>query len=320
MLDQTLLESVLRLLADGKPHLLIPMPAEQQRAILQQLAAWHLQPQQDAQQRYRLARPLDLLDQTVINRMLEQGSVRVFRCLDSTNEFLLNDKSLPSGTVCTAEMQTAGRGRRGRVWHSPFAQNLYFSLLRHFQQAPEQLKAISLVTAICIADTLVALGVQGISIKWPNDIYLHGRKLGGILIESRRFSTETQELVIGVGLNLAMQTSAAQQIDQTWANLNESAVRIERNHLVATLANHLQRAFTQIEQGNISHYLQRWQDYDHFYQQPITLLLEQHSISGICCGIDPQSGELLLQTADQQLQRFAIGEISLRALSVDPNC
>ncbi|MDH3000561.1 hypothetical protein A1D23_01630 [Chelonobacter oris] len=264
---------------------------------------------------YQLEQPLNLLDQAVINRTLHYGKAVVFRCIDSTNEFLLQNKSLPSGTICTAEMQTAGRGRRGRQWQSPFAQNLYFSLLWHFQMQANQLQALSLVVGICLADTLAELGVENISIKWPNDIYLNGRKLGGILIESRRFERQKQEMVIGIGLNLAMQQNAAAQIDQAWANLNESAVRAERNQLVATLANNLQHMLLQVEQHSVTPYLLRWQQYDHFYQKPVKLLLQQHTIQGICRGIDTDSGELLLQTADGTLQRFNVGEISVRPLT-----
>lgn len=326
MTQEQLIETVLLRLADGLPHSLADINTDDLACALQQLDAWGLQPSQDEYSRYSIVRRLNLLDQAAINRTLfqhklqrtqqdtQQGSVLVFRSLDSTNEFLLTQKDLPSGTICTTEMQTAGRGRRGRQWHSPFAQNLYFSLLWHFQTQPEKLKALSLVVGICVADTLTELGVENIRLKWPNDIYLNGRKLGGILIESRIFNQQSQQMVIGIGLNLAMQPSDAEQISQPWANLNESAVKIERNQLVATLASRLQQALQQLEQCNSSHYLQRWQQYDYFYQQPIKLLLEQEEIHGICCGIDTDSGELLLKTEDGRIHHFNIGEISVRAL------
>ncbi|MGR6980124.1 bifunctional biotin--[acetyl-CoA-carboxylase] ligase/biotin operon repressor BirA [Testudinibacter sp. P27/CKL/0425] len=310
--DQEMLDAVLTLLADGKPHLLPAMPESQRREILHRLQTWGLTARRLEDQIYCLEQPLNLLDQQQINRTLQYGQAIVLRSVDSTNEFLLQNKSLPSGTICSAEMQTAGRGRRGRQWQSPFAQNLYFSLLWHFEMSAAALQPLSLVVGICLADTLSELGVDNISIKWPNDIYLNGRKLGGILIESRRFEQDKQELVIGIGLNLSMQPDAAAQIEQAWANLSESAVRIERNQLVATLANNLQYVLLQVQQHGVAPYLSRWQHYDHFYQKPIKLLLQQTEITGICQGIDSDSGELLLQTADGQLLRFNIGEISLR--------
>lgn len=314
MTEQARLESVLTLLADGKPHLLPTMTAAQRKAVVQQLTAWGLTVKRLEDQIYQLSEPLNLLDQAEINRTLTYGSALVLRSVDSTNEFLLQNHDLPSGTVCAAEMQTAGRGRRGRQWHSPFAQNLYFSLLWHFQLPPERLQALSLVVGICLADTLTELGVDNISIKWPNDIYFDGRKLGGILIESRTFSPEKQELVIGIGLNLAMQQADGAAIEQAWANLNESAVQLERNQLVATLANNLQHVLLQVEQHGVAPYLQRWRQYDHFYQKPIKLLLPESELHGIGQGIDSDSGELLLKTNDGQVQRFHIGEISVRPL------
>ncbi|MGV6987872.1 bifunctional biotin--[acetyl-CoA-carboxylase] ligase/biotin operon repressor BirA [Testudinibacter sp. P80/BLE/0925] len=314
MTEQAQLESVLTLLADGKPHLLPAMNAPQRAAVLHQLQTWGLNVRCSADQVYQLSEPLNLLDQAAINRRLTYGTALVLRSVDSTNEFLLQRKTLPSGTICTAERQTAGRGRRGRQWHSPFAQNLYFSLLWHFRQPAERLQALSLVIGICLADTLSELGVENISIKWPNDIYFDGRKLGGILIESRAFAAQKQALVMGIGLNLSMRPADGAAIEQAWANLNESAVRIERNQLVATLANNLQHVLLQVEQHGVTPYLQRWQQYDHFYQKPIKLLLPNTELHGIGQGIDSDSGELLLQTADGQLQRFHIGEISVRPL------
>lgn len=312
-MNKNLVETVLLLLADGKPHSLPSMSIQQRNTILQQLQIWGLKPQRLENHTYYLEQPLNLLDQDSINRTLQYGQAIVLRSVDSTNEFLLQHKSLPSGTICSAEIQTAGRGRRGRPWHSPFAQNLYFSLLWHFELSATALQPLSLIVGICLADTLCELGAKNISIKWPNDIYLNGRKLGGILIESRQFNTKNQELVIGIGLNLHMQQKAAATIDQPWANLNESTINIERNQLVATLSNNLQRLFLQLPQHGITPYLQRWQQYDHFYQQPISLVFANHSIQGICQGIDQYSGELLVKTHNGLLQRFNIGEISLRS-------
>lgn len=127
------------------------------------------------------------LNQAQIQNALICGQAVVFDEIDSTNEYLLtHHQRLENGTVCLAEKQTAGRGRRGRTWYSPESENLYFSILWHYpmEQAAD-LPPLSLVVALIIAESLTAQNVKDIQIKWPNDIYYQGKKMGGILLETQ---------------------------------------------------------------------------------------------------------------------------------------
>lgn len=250
------------------------------------------------------------LHQQEIQQALPQGNVLVFDEIDSTNEYLLTHcRELLSGSLCLAEAQTAGRGRRGRQWYSPFGQNLYFSLLWHFPKIePAQLSALSLAVAVVIAETFEELKVEDIQIKWPNDIYYQGKKMGGILNEVRRDSTGLY-LVCGIGLNLALTTIDPRIVTQAWSDL--AKYQLDRNQLASRLACRLQQSFAQFEQHGFAPFLERWNRFDLFYQQPVKLLTEQDEIHGISRGIN-HAGELLLQRGEG-IEAFAIGEISLRA-------
>lgn len=250
------------------------------------------------------------LNQQRIQAALLCGEAKVFEQIDSTNEYLLNHyRELPSGSLCLAETQTAGRGRRGRQWYSPISQNLYFSMLWRYELAEvTQLASLSLVVALTIAETFEQLEVSDIQIKWPNDIYYQGKKMGGILIESRLDGNHAY-LVIGIGLNLAMSQVDPNVVTQPWADLAD--YQFDRNQLAATLAERLQRALIGFPHTPFEEYLPRWRQFDCFYQKPVKLLTEQGDLHGIALGINEQ-GELLLQQADG-IHAFAIGEISLRA-------
>lgn len=252
---------------------------------------------------------MNKLNATLIQPSLLCGDLLIFEQIDSTNEYLLNHHShLSCGTVCLAESQTAGRGRRGRQWYSPISQNLYCSLLWHYDlPLPQPISSLSLIIALTLAETFEQLGVKDIQIKWPNDIYYQGKKMGGILIENR-FDNQQIHLVIGFGLNLAMPATQPDIELQPWADLAD--YHFNRNHIAATTLSQLQKMLMEYPHTPFKEYLQRWKKFDLFYQQPVKLLTEQGDIYGISQGINEQ-GELLLEQSEG-IKAFAMGEISLR--------
>lgn len=249
-------------------------------------------------------------DPSEIRQALLCGEVHLFDEIDSTNEYLLNHAgSLACGTVCLAEYQTAGRGRRGRQWYSPQSENLYFSMLWRYEHRDfSTLSSLSLVVALVIAECFEALNVEDIQIKWPNDIYYQGKKTGGILIENK-LDKHGISLVIGIGLNLGMTRVDPNIVNQAWADLSQ--YRLDRNQLAARLANRLQHTLQAFPDTPFSHYLPRWQRFDLFYQRPVKLLTEQGEICGISQGIN-EKGELVLERSGG-IETYAIGEISLRS-------
>lgn len=250
------------------------------------------------------------LNQAQIQEALLCGKAIVFDEIGSTNEYLLtHHQTLENGSVCLAEKQTAGRGRRGRTWYSPESENLYFSILWHYpNEEAAKLPPLSLVVALIIAESLTEQNVEDIQIKWPNDIYYKGKKMGGILLESQA-TRNGLNLVIGIGLNLGMTKVDETIVTQAWADLSQ--YHFDRNKLVCHLAFELQKNLKIYPLVGFSHYAERWQKFDIFYHKPVKLVTETSEIHGTSLGINEQ-GELILRQGET-IQYFGIGEMSLRA-------
>ena len=163
---------------------------------------------------YRLAWPLEPLDAARIHADLDAplgkrlGELDVRWQIESTSDALLlrAGEGTPDLSVCVAETQSAGRGRRGRTWSSPLGGNVYFSLLKRFSRGMGALSGLSLVAGVALIDALVDCGVAGVGLKWPNDALADGRKLAGILVELGGEFLGPCHAVIGVGINLRLRT------------------------------------------------------------------------------------------------------------------
>jgi len=145
-----------------------------------------------------------------INR-LKLTALEILDCIGSTNQHLLDQaKDKSSGWVCLAEQQTAGRGRRGRVWFSTKGSSIMCSLLWRFSQPLSDVSSLSLAVGVMLLRALAKYGVQtGIQLKWPNDILYNSRKLAGILLERR-----AESIVIGFGMNINLpQPTLAERVD-----------------------------------------------------------------------------------------------------------
>ena len=265
---------------------------------------------------YRLAEPLELLDNQRIHAELSEQtrtnlqSLDILFDVDSTNAWLLKAQQRHA-VVCLAERQHAGRGRRGRDWLAPFATNLTLSLGWRFDLDITALSSFSLICGVAVVRALQRFGVTELGLKWPNDIICQNKKLGGILIEMRGESGGPCELVIGVGLNLRVSTEQAASITQPWIDL-QHCESISRNRLAAALIDELLEACIACSQGQFEDYLSQWRVLNIHHQLPVTLhLMDGRQISGYFADID-ESGALLLSEKGQQ-QRFTCGEVSLRS-------
>ena len=164
------------------------------------------------------------------------------------------------------------------------------------------------MVSLIIAEALQAQNVQGIQIKWPNDVYYQGKKMGGILIETKA-NREGIHLVIGIGLNLGMTQVDEKIVTQAWSDLSQ--YHFDRNKLVCDLVQALQKNLKIYPLVGFSHYQERWQAFDIFQNRAVKLIANDNEIHGTSRGINEQ-GELLLEQ-NGELNAFAIGEMSLRS-------
>lgn len=313
---------LLALLADGKFHSgqhLAEKFGLSRTAIannLQQLTRLGLDIYKLKGKGYALATPLQLLDAATIRSMqaIASPEIRVQHITDSTNAQLLSlvqaGKPLQPGQVIVAEAQTAGRGRRGRSWFSPFGSSLYFSCYWRLEQGIQAAMGLSLVVA-CVLAELIAEDYQvKAQLKWPNDLYLNGKKAAGILVELAGQADGICDVVIGIGLNIHLPDLANQTIDQPYIDLQSvTSKTVNRNILVARLQQALLTALYEFNRHGFLPFQQSFNQLDLFSGKQVRLSGSSDT-QGICRGVD-QQGALLIETATG-VQAFYGGELSLR--------
>ena len=214
------------------------------------------------------------------------------------------------GYICTAEQQTAGRGRRGRAWASPYASNLYFSVVWEFGGGAASLEGLSLAVGVAVVDALEKSGLTGSQLKWPNDVLYQGRKLAGVLLEMTGDPSGRCHVVIGVGLNVSMPKSVS--IDQPWIDVmsvNEGAAN--RNQLLVAILNELMPLLSSFEGQGFNAYRDRWQSLDAFAETEVAMTLGSDIVVGKAIGVDG-TGAIIIETASG-VRKFNGGEVSLRA-------
>lgn len=269
---------------------------------------------------YRLPGGMELLDGDRIRSDLSKDAKHHLRGLtilpsvDSTNRWL-EEKAragAASGTVCLAEMQTAGRGRRGRGWVSPFGSNLYVSVLWRFDAGPMALGGLSLAVGVAVSRALERAGIEGVGIKWPNDLLWQGRKLAGVLVEAGGESGGPSAAVAGVGINCRLTGEARRQVDQPFAELREipGGADVGRNRLAALLLDELFRVFAAFEAHGFEACRGGFERLDLLRGRPVRILTGDRELEAEALGVD-DTGRLRARMRDGE-HRFASGEVSLR--------
>ncbi len=268
---------------------------------------------------YSLNSQVGLLNQAQIQQHYQAlgattAKVEVHPIIDSTNSELMRriqaKTELESGTVIVAEMQQLGRGRRGRVWQSPFGANLYYSYFWRLDDGIQAAMGVSIVVGLAVYDAIKALYNIEVELKWPNDIYLNKQKLAGVLVELDAQPQGPCQLVIGIGINLQMPESFSQHIDQAWTDLSQHTQQLNKNQLVASLTYYLEQRLEQYSESGLQSMHQQWNALNAFAGECVELNTGHRSWRGICEGIDSQGGIRIRQ--DGEVKSYYGGEISLR--------
>jgi BirA family biotin operon repressor/biotin-[acetyl-CoA-carboxylase] ligase len=242
---------------------------------------------------YRLAWPLEPLDAAAIRSLLdadlrERVALDVHWQIDSTSSALLRQaaQGAPDLSVCLAEVQSAGRGRRGRGWVSPLAGNVYFSLLKRFAAGMGTLSGLSLVAGVALTQALQDCGVSGLGLKWPNDVLADGRKLAGILVELGGEFLGPCYAVIGIGINLRLpQRSRIDQPSIDLAALCPPAA-LARNVLIARLLTRLSTALERFERTGFGVFRDDFARHDALAGRTVRVQTADAVHDGIAEGVD----------------------------------
>jgi BirA family biotin operon repressor/biotin-[acetyl-CoA-carboxylase] ligase len=272
---------------------------------------------------YCLNQPLELLQSSCIEECLTGEARRLLQALDvleqvdSTNAWLLRQPTCDPGhgRVCLAELQTGGRGRRGRHWVAPPGGSLCLSVSWHFPANLPDMSGLSLACGVAVAHALEALGVKHLGLKWPNDLVWSGRKLGGLLVEMRSSGKGAVYAVIGLGLNLSI-GNCAERIETGWGGrpvdlLSTGTAGLPGpNKLAAALINSMVNMLAAFSQHGFSASRPEWERLDCLRGRMVTVHGEDRTVQGTALGVD--SGGALRLDVDGKVINCVAGEVSVR--------
>ena len=267
---------------------------------------------------YCLAQPLQWLEKDRVSEALgsraELFDLQIHDVVGSTNSMLMREAAAGAPHACCiiAEMQTEGRGRRGRVWQTDLGGALTFSVLWRFGQGASFLSGLSLAVGVAVVRALRDLGLTDVALKWPNDVLHDYRKLAGILIELQGDVLGPSAVVIGVGLNVRLNQHTRQQVDQPITDMHGiSGEGFDRSVLLGCLLSHMADVLEVFEHHGFAALREEWLKMHAYQGKAVRLLMpsgewrEGHVLDVA------EDGALLVNT-NQGKQKFTSGEISLR--------
>lgn len=264
---------------------------------------------------FRFRKPLYLLNAPSIKPLLPRNDLilTLLSSVDSTNAYLKKQSPTSKTHICLAEQQTAGRGRFARSWYSPFAENIYLSLCYQSNHTINKLSALGLAIGTIICDSLeqAAPLPEPLQLKWPNDIFFQGNKLGGILIETNTDMHGASQIIIGIGINVNMTHAHRLSFDQPWASLNTiTRQAYNRNDLCSILIKRLITGIKEYEQHGFDYFIAHWQKRDYLKGQSIQLQQGNQTLHGTATGVNPM-GHLIITLPDHTKRCFSSAAVNL---------
>ena len=293
--------------------------------LMNSLKALGIDVESVARQGYRFPRAVDLLDKDSIADTLPAPTrASMERCdvlltVDSTNRFVADLPPPQPGhfQLCTAEVQNAGRGRRGRTWVAPFGSGVCMSVGWQFGEAPPTFSALSLAVGVAVVKGFQRIGIAGVGLKWPNDLQWQGRKLGGILIEMRGESAGPAQVIIGIGINMNMPAATRMHLAEHQAALIADIHEImreqtpTRNVLIGAVTAELLEMLQTFTTHGFAPFQEQWQQLDTLANAAVKVISGSQTTFGTARGVE--SDGTLLVDVEGELRRFVSGEVSLRA-------
>jgi BirA family biotin operon repressor/biotin-[acetyl-CoA-carboxylase] ligase len=287
---------------------------------IEQLRALGLPVQAVAGRGYRLDAPIEWLDAHAIESAIAReqragvGAIDVHWQIDSTSSELarLASASSDDARACLAEIQTHGRGRRGRTWRMPLGGGIALSQLRRFDVGMAALAGLSLVAGVAVMRALRDAGVAGAALKWPNDIVANGRKLGGILVELGGDALGPCHAIVGIGLNIAIGASAGAAIDQPWTDLAALANGrpVSRNRVAGLVLSRLAEALDAFAAAGFEAFADEYAAHDALGGREIVVAGGRESWHGVASGVTSRGALRVMR--DGVEVAVDSGEVSVR--------
>ena len=234
--------------------------------------------------------------------------------LDSTNTLAkeLGEQEEPEGTLVLTEYQTAGRGRMGRDWFSRGYQNLLFSVLLRPHMPPNQIFVLTMILALATMDATKSVCGLKLKIKWPNDLYVGRKKLGGILTEFSVKGKEVEYAVLGLGLNVNWTPGEEERLLYPATSiLTETGLRTSRNELLISILKTFEKYYRKVLNGEIEGFYGRWNEHSLIIGRVVEIASGTKKIRGMACRID-RDGSLVIKDEKGKEQKIFSGDVYIK--------
>lgn len=273
---------------------------------------------------YHIVDSPDVMTKEELDSLMKTGwagkNIVYYEETDSTNLRIrqLGDEGAPHGTLAVADLQTAGRGRRGRAWDSPAGSSIYMSILLRPDIPPDRAPMLTLVMALSVAEGIrkcVEPGSGcGVQIKWPNDIIINGKKLAGILTEMSAQIDYIDYVTVGVGINVNL-TKFPEEIEKTATSLRiECGHTVKRSPLIVAVMERLEENYEIfLKTQDLSGLLERYMSFLVNKDRNVLILGAKEQYRAHALGINPM-GELIVRREDGTEETVYAGEVSVRGV------
>ncbi len=242
------------------------------------------------------------------------GSVHYFQEIDSTNIMAcrLARDGAPEGTIVVADAQGKGKGRLNRVWQSPPGRNLYVSIILRPSIAPPAAPQLTLVAGVAAADLLAVYCPKGVTIKWPNDVLISGKKVCGILTEMHSSARGVDFIVLGVGMNINMNREDFEPaLRDTATSLKiETGETLDRTEVISGLLNLFETWYMVFLRTGFPGVRDAWLRHADILGRQIRVVFREDTQTGVVMGID-DDGTIVMKGADGTTQRVIAGDVYL---------
>ena len=246
-----------------------------------------------------------------LNTDLIGRSIVYYSSVGSTNEVLkkLAAQGAPDGTLVIADEQTAGKGRLSRKWLAPPGASLLMSLLFRPDLAPSQAQRLTMTCSLAISDAIEGITGLPVGLKWPNDIFIRGKKVGGILTESGTTGGRLDYVVVGMGLNVNLAVSTLPELRGTATSLSQELGReVSRLELLWRILEGIEARYGSLRSGESPH--EEWVARLINLGRQVQVTTSQGVLVGWAEGVDAD-GALILRTSDGQRERILAGDVTL---------
>lgn len=243
--------------------------------------------------------------------------LKFYQEIDSTNTVLkkIATDNAPEGTVVLADVQSAGRGRRGRTWMSAPNKGIWMSVLLRPNLHPSQVQTLTLMASVAVVRALESFDVKGLGIKWPNDILIDGKKVCGILTELSAEAERVEWVVLGIGLNVNhLESDFPSELKSIATSLRLSYKRpneLNRSEIAAGIINELEEVYNSFIEMGSSWVVQEWKKWNITLGKRVSLISQTNSFLVDVTDIT-SDGKLIVRYDDGTIGEVISGEISLR--------